>query len=695
MKNNEPISSLRQRAEELAQEKVVQPADNIEARSPEEIQRMFQELRVHQIELEMQNEELRRAQAELNAERARYFDLYDLAPVGYLTLSEKGLILEANLTAASLLGIARGVMIQQMISRFVIEEDHGIFYHHIKKLLKTGDPQVSEFRMIRTNDAPFWARVEASTTQDPSGISKCRFVISDISERKHAEEALRESDARYRAVAQSAHDAIVTVDSAGKIAGWNQGAEHIFGYTEIEANSQPLTMLLPSRYHDGHLAGMARMQAGGEKHIIGKIVEVEGRRKDGSEVPLELSLAEWRVTDGRFYTAIIRDITRRKLLEEQFRQSQKLEAIGQLAGGVAHDFNNILGVMMMRLSILQKNKSLDSESLETVLDLTIDTKRSASLTRQLLLFSRRSIMKVELLDLNELVKNLFKMVRRLIGEDITVRFDRREDLPSVEADAVMLEQVVMNLSLNARDAMPNGGSLAIDIEPIQIVEERVQGNMKIQAGQFVCLSVADTGCGMDEATLKRIFEPFFTTKEVGKGTGLGLATVHGIVTQHKGWVEVESEPGKGTTFKVFLPATTKRKAEPTQTEKTAVIRGHETILLVEDDANLRQVVGKGLRLLGYRVLEAENGQIAMKLWEEQSHLIDLLFSDIRMPEGITGLDLAEKLKEEKPNLKVIISSGYIMELTGQGKLSGSIEYFQKPYEFVDLSKKIRDCLDKA
>jgi PAS domain S-box-containing protein len=477
---------------------------------------------------------------------------------------------------------------------------------------------------------------------------------------------------------------------------WNQGAEHIFGYTEIEASRQPLVMLLPSRYHDGHLAGMARMHAGGEQHIIGKIVAVEGRRKDGSEVPLELSLAEWQVADGRFYTAIIRDITQRKVLEEQFRQAQKLESIGQLAGGVAHDFNNILAVMMIRLNFMQNSKSLDHETQETVLDLTVDAKRAASLTRQLLLFSRRSVMEVELLNLNELMTNLLKMLRRLIGEHITVRFDSRDVPTNVEADAVMIEQVLMNLSVNARDAMSQGGNLTINIESVQIDEKRVQGKIKVQLGQFVCLSMADTGCGMDETTLKRIFEPFFTTKEVGKGTGLGLATVHSIVAQHKGWVEVESELGRGTTFKVFLPATTKRKAEPTQTEKTAVIRGHETILLVEDETHLRQMVAKGLRRFGYCVLEASNGQTAMKLWQENSQHIDLLFSDMRMPEGMTGLDLAEKLRKDIPNLKVIISSGYNVELAGQGLPSpGDIVYFTKPYEFEVLLKTIRDCLDRA
>jgi CheY-like chemotaxis protein len=294
------------------------------------------------------------------------------------------------------------------------------------------------------------------------------------------------------------------------------------------------------------------------------------------------------------------------------------------------------------------------------------------------------------------VANLLNMLDRLIGEHITVRFDRRAALPAVEADAGMLEQVVMNLAVNARDAMPQGGKLTISIEPVQIDEEHVKGNIKRRLGKFVCLSVADTGCGMDEATLQRVFEPFFTTKEIGKGTGLGLATVDGIVAQHKGWVDVESDLGKGTTFKVFLPAIAQGRAEQTTIEKTPVVRGHETILLVEDEAGLRRLVAQGLRQMGYSVLEADNGQTAIKLWQEQGQQIDLLFSDMVMPEGMTGLDLAEKFKQAKPNLKIIISSGYNVEMAGQGSPNiGGIVYFQKPYEFEVLSKIVRDCLDRV
>ena len=392
---------------------------------------------------------------------------------------------------------------------------------------------------------------------------------------------------------------------------------------------------------------------------------------------------------------VVQDITQQKLLEEELRQAQKLESIGQLAGGIAHDFNNILAAIMMQLGFLQQNSRLDPGSQETLNELMVGAKRAASLIRQLLMFSRRSILEIKVLDLNELVSNLLKMLGRVIGEHICLRFDRKASLPAVEADPGMLEQVLMNLAVNARDAMPKGGRLSISIDTVQVDKERIKGNIEVKPGLFVCLTVADTGCGMNEATLKRIFEPFFTTKESGKGTGLGLATVYGIVAQHKGWVEVESELDKGTTFSVFIPASTKCLDEMAPDGKMDAISGHETILLVEDEAILRRVVAQGLRLLGYRILEAGNGLDAMKIWQEQSHQIDLLFSDMVMPEGMTGLDLAEKFRELIPNLKVIISSGYNAEMVEQGSpASRDIVYLQKPYQVEVLSKVIRDCLDR-
>jgi PAS domain S-box-containing protein len=383
-------------------------------------------------------------------------------------------------------------------------------------------------------------------------------------------------------------------------------------------------------------------------------------------------------------------------LAVQLRQAQKLESIGQLAGGVAHDFNNMLAATMMHLSSLQEHPNLAPEIQETVAELMEEAKRAANLTQQLLLFSRRSVMVMKVVDLNDLVAKMLKMLGRLIGEHIKVRFDRSAALPAVVADAGMFEQVLMNLAVNARDAMPMGGRLTISIEPVEVDKERVKGKPEVLPGPFVCLSVADTGCGMDEATRARIFEPFFTTKEVGKGTGLGLATVYGIVAQHKGWVEVESALGQGTTFKIFFPATAQGAIPPAQTEKRQPLRGHETILLVEDDASLRVPVARNLQKLGYRVLQAAHGPAALKVWQAHAGQIDLLFSDMVMPEGLTGLDLAEKLRAEKPSLKVIISSGYNQEMAGRCiPAAGGFVFLQKPYHLQDLSKTLRDYLDRA
>jgi CheY-like chemotaxis protein len=382
-------------------------------------------------------------------------------------------------------------------------------------------------------------------------------------------------------------------------------------------------------------------------------------------------------------------------LESQLRQAQKLEAVGQLAGGVAHDFNNILAAMMMHLGLLQMNAALDAETQQALKELDAQTRRAAALTRQLLMFSRRSVLAVRPLDLNEVVANLLKMLSRLIGEQIELRFDGMAGLPPVGADAGMLEQVLMNLVVNARDAMPKGGCITIRTRCEDLGGRDIRLNPNRRSGRFVSLAVADTGTGMEEATLKRIFEPFFTTKEAGKGTGLGLATVHGIVAQHRGWVEVESAPGQGTTFRVFLPSMVEA-TEPVApvAPREELRRGRETVLLVEDDAKVRRSVCQALQALGYRVYEAANGQDAVRLWQEVGVQVQLLLTDMVMPEGMTGLELVESLQALKPGLKAIISSGYSAEIVQAGVPSEKgIVYLPKPYATKTLAEIVRQCLD--
>ena len=512
---------------------------------------------------------------------------------------------------------------------------------------------------------------------------------TDITDRKRAEERIRQLSS---AVEQSPASVVIT-DPKGAIKYVNPTFTRVTGYTLDEVRGENPRVLKGDRTPAEEYRELWRTISQG-KEWRG---EFHNRKKTG-EFYWESALispivdAQGHVTH---FLAVKEDITERKALEEHLRQAQKIESVGQLAGGVAHDFNNILAVMMMHLSYLQQNEHLDEETQASVRDLMVEAKRAANLTRQLLIFSRRSVLEIKVVDLSEVVSNLLRMLRRLIGEHINLRFEHQEDVPPVEADPGMMEQVLMNLAVNARDAMHKGGNLTVSLESILVDAAAPGGNPQARSGRFVRLSVSDDGCGMGEATLKRLFEPFFTTKERGKGTGLGLATVHGIVAQHGGWVEVESALGKGTTFKVFLPATTKGKAEPAQTGRPATTRGHEMILLVEDEISVRRVAVQCLRRLGYQVLEATNGLEAIKLWQEHRNEVELLFSDMVMPEGVTGLDLAEKLREDTPGLKVIISSGYSTEMAGQAKpASEAIVYLQKPYELEVLSKTVRDCLDR-
>jgi signal transduction histidine kinase/ActR/RegA family two-component response regulator len=424
--------------------------------------------------------------------------------------------------------------------------------------------------------------------------------------------------------------------------------------------------------------------------------ELNNRKKNGESYWELASISPIMNTAGAIthFVAVKEDITERKRLEAQLRQAQKLEAIGQLAGGVAHDFNNILAAIIMQVGLLQMKSDLNEEIRQALKELEAGAQRAASLTRQLLMFSRRSVLAVKPVDLNEVVTHLLKMLNRLIGEQIDLRFDRKTDLPIIDADAGMLDQVLMNLVVNARDAMPKGGRITIGTSVAHLGAAQAAENPERRPGTFVCLKVLDTGCGMDPTTSKRIFEPFFTTKEIGKGTGLGLATVHGIVAQHKGWLEVESEVGHGTCFLVYLPVSDLGTQEPQARTKQPVKHGTETILLVEDDLEVRRLFCQALRALGYQVHEANDGPQAMGIWKEYSSAIDLLLTDMVMPQGMTGLDLAERLQALKPSLKVIISSGYSAEMVQVGPpKKQSVVYLPKPYEAKVLADTVRNCLD--
>jgi PAS domain S-box-containing protein len=386
----------------------------------------------------------------------------------------------------------------------------------------------------------------------------------------------------------------------------------------------------------------------------------------------------------------------RKQIEAQFLQAQKMEAFGQLAGGVAHDFNNILAVIMGYSNLLMSDEEFRPEFREQLKQVYSAGERAANLTRQLLTFSRKKEMQVSPLDLNEVIGNMTRMLGRVIGEDLKLQCNFASKLPAIQADEGMMEQVLMNLAVNARDAMPKGGQLTIGTERVVTDAAYVEGNPEARAGEFVCLSVRDTGCGMTPEIKARIFEPFFTTKGVGKGTGLGLATVFGIVKQHQGWLEVESQVDVGTTFKVFLPASVRPDVAVERAATQAKVRGgNETILLVEDEVALRALTKIILQRHGYRVLEAESGVEALKVWEQHGPQIDLLLTDMVMPDGLTGHELAKQLLARKPDLKLIYTSGYDMYSEGTTFRAREAESFlQKPYHPQKLLETIRAALDR-
>lgn len=542
-------------------------------------------------------------------------------------------------------------------------------------------------RVLQTTKIPFEA---------PGVGPALMGVAVDITELKQAEANLRRSEAEFRALFEVASVGMAQADPAtGRWLRVNQKLCTITGYTQPELLAMHLSDLThpEDREQDWALFQQVVRGEAPDYHI-----EKRYLRKGGAVVWVNVNMTVLRDASGqpRSSIAVIEDITERKQLEAQLRQAQKLEAIGQLAGGVAHDFNNILAAFLIQINLLQMKTVLDEETSRSLHELEEEAHRATNLTRQLLMFSRRSVLAAKPLDLNDVTASLLKMLRRLIGEDIDLAFEGKTALPLVEADAGMLEQVLMNLVVNARDAMPKGGRITIRTAAVDLSAPGPGANSNQAAGRFVCLTVSDTGSGMDAATLKRIFEPFFTTKEAGRGTGLGLATVHGIVGQHKGWVEVESEPGQGTTFRIYLPATTRTPAPAAPAAVSSPLpSGRETILLVEDEVKVRRLVGKALRTLGYIVHEAANGQQAVTLWDQYGPQIDLLFTDMVMPEGMTGLELTEKLQELKPGLRAIISSGYSAEIAQAGVLTRTgVVYLHKPYEAGMLAATVRECLDR-
>ncbi len=513
--------------------------------------------------------------------------------------------------------------------------------------------------------------------------------------------AHRRSELRTRAMLESAIEAIIGMDASGCITEFNPAAERKFRYARADVLGRPLAdVLIPERSRDDHRRGLARYLGTGERSILDRRVEVTALRGDGSEFPIELAVTRVGTESPPSFMGFVRDLSERKRSEtalqkseEQLRQALKMEAVGRLAGGIAHDFNNLLSVILGYAEVMLEDLRPPDPVRKDVEIIRQAATRAASLTRQLLMFSRQHVVESRVIDLNEVVGNLEHMLRRILGEDIELRNVAETSSARVRADVNHLEQVIMNLVVNARDAMPTGGKLTIEVAEVTLDADYVASHLAAKPGAYVLLAVTDTGVGMDKATQARIFEPFFTTKEVGKGTGLGLSTVFGIVQQSGGTIWVYSEPGHGTTFKIYLPRV-EAEVEPASAKSApSLLRGHETILVVEDEAEVRSLMLSILRRQGYRVLTAQNGREALTICEDCPERIDLLLTDVVMPQ-MSGPELAQRLALARADMKVLCTSGYTDDsIVRHGMIASSVAFLQKPITPTSLGKKVREVLD--
>ncbi len=520
-------------------------------------------------------------------------------------------------------------------------------------------------------------------------------VWTDISERKRAEAAARASEEKFRQLAEGINEVFWITDAATQQMLYVSPAyEKIWGRTceSIYKSPQSWHQAIHPDDHQRVLTAALNKQEHGDYDETYRIL-----RPDGSVRWIRDKGFPVRNAAGEVYRIVgtAEDITEHKATEEQLSQAQKMEGIGLMAGGVAHDFNNILTIIQVNLElILMAESNLQAEGKECLAAIAKATGQAADLNRQLLTFSRREAMQKEPLDLNDLTADFTKMLRRIVGEHIQVQNHFAPAMPLLIGDPGMIEQVLMNLAVNARDAMPNGGQLIIGTEVAVIDKARAKSDPRTHAGRFACLSVRDTGTGIAPENMSRIFEPFFTTKGVGKGTGLGLATVFSIAQQHHGWVDVASEVGAGTTFRVFLPLSSKKLPAPQRSVAQEVRGGAERILLVEDDETVRHVVLHILENYGYTVMEADSGIAAQKAWTEQDGQFDLLITNMVMPGGLTGLELIELLRGAKPGLKVMLVSGYSPEPgRGGNACAKDITFLRKPLSTRLLAETVRQCLD--
>ncbi|HEY4684269.1 MAG TPA: response regulator [Candidatus Acidoferrales bacterium] len=645
----------------------------------------------HALRDKAHRQEAARLQETIHRGKKEWELTFDTVPDPIFLLDEECRIKRANRAAAQVLGLE----FSQLIGKLWYEALHGL-----------GDPRPDcpHERMLATGkqerydiEEPRLGRIfEVTTTpiSDPGGVLRGSVhVMRDITEPKRAEEALRESEARYRKLVENAVYGIYHSKVDGKFLDINPALVAMLGY-ESEAELlavNPTTDLYQDPGQRGRLVE--------EHRQTGRLegLEVEWKRKDGKPITVRLSGRGVQNEQGAlaYFEVIVEDVSERRALEKQLRQAQKFEAIGQLAGGIAHDFNNVIGAMMGWADLGLQEAPAESRLQTHFQKIREQAERAAALTRQLLAFARRQVLEPRNINLNHTVAGVVSLLEKVLGEQIEVKTALSPDLEAARADPTHIEQVLMNLCVNARDAMPRGGRLLIETRNVEFDEKYCRRYVYARPGRYVLLSVSDTGVGMDAATIERIFEPFFTTKEMGKGTGLGLAVVYGNVKQHGGFINVYSEPGQGTTFRVYLPVGNEVAEEREKTATEPVRGGTETILVAEDHEGLRDMARKMLERLGYQVVLAGDGEEAVRMFEEHRDRIALVILDVVLPK-LSGPEAYARMCALKPDVSVVFATGYTAEAAQlNSMLEKGAAVLQKPYSPDSLARKVRDILDHA
>ncbi len=631
--------------------------------------------------------ERKRVMDELRESEQRFSSAFEFAPVGVALTGPDGRWLRVNRAFCDLVGYSEAELLKMSFSEITHPDDLELSRKITRELFAGEVPSHQiEKRFVHKSGRLIAALLNISLIRDHQGRPLYSVsMIQDITDRKR-------SEARFRRLVDSNVQGVIFWNKKGEVTGGNDAFLKMAGYTreDLAAGRIRWAEMTPAEYVRQDERALAQITATG----ICETYEKEWIRKDGSRVPILIAATMFDDNPDEG-VAYMLDLTERKKLEQQFRQAQKMESIGTLAGGIAHDFNNFLALIELQTHLLKSSggMSLDQSKSVEVIDDAIQ--RAAALTRQLLLFSRKQTIQLRDLDLNGVVQAMTDILRRTIGDDIELQL-KCSPLPLIiRGDSGMMDQVLMNLAVNSRDALPAGGKLVIETAAVDFDESIVSRSPQARAGSFVSLSVSDNGSGIAPENLSRIFEPFFTTKDVGKGTGLGLATLFGIVQQHDGWISVYSEVGQGTVFRIYLPrlhAISKHSDE--QSKPVTASGGGETILLVEDDALLRDTVSQILSRLGYRVLIARNALSALEVWDAHRDEIRVLLTDILMPGGMTGIELGKRLVAEKPGLAVIYSSGYGADAVGKDfRLEEGVNFISKPFDPRKLTQAIRGRLD--